>query len=152
MLSLRRSNMNRQANFTWHLQDNYFILRFTAIIGHILQFQTLLKIFFFNHCICQLWVWKFSRLQNQSIQDRTSEKSALNWTVSSYSSDYAGKRAVRESDMKERSVQVMFWVLFASGNVYKPDAEVHSAKIEQWFKAGVGNIFTFLRHCAFCSS
>lgn len=33
--------------------------------------------------------------------------------------------------MKERSVQVMFWVLFASGNVYKPDAEVHSAKIEQ---------------------
>ena len=35
----------------------------------------------------------------------------------------------------ERSVQVMFWVLFARDNVDKPQSEVHSAvaavKIEQ---------------------
>lgn len=52
--------------------------------------------------------------------------------VSSYSSHYAVKRVFRE---RERSVRVMFWVLFARDNVYKPQAEVHSAvataKIEQ---------------------
>lgn len=55
--------------------------------------------------------------------------------VSSYSSRRAVKRVFRESNVMERGVQVVFWVLFARDNVYKPQSEVHSAvaaaKIEQ---------------------
>lgn len=55
--------------------------------------------------------------------------------VSSYSSRYAVKRVFRQSNVMEGRVQVMFWVLFARDNAYKPQSGAHSAvaaaKIEQ---------------------
>lgn len=68
------------------------------------------------------------------------------------SSRYAVKRVSRESNVTEMRVEVMFWVLFARDNMYKPQSEVPStvaaAKIEQTLKSAGLNLIQELTQLA----